>query len=113
MTDACAAYQCQANFHKPTLTAQLLHSILTGLSSTLTNTKTDLTAIGGSKQRTVRDVRRESQFQVTEETVVTEQDWWSYSREDIIVRQVWGGGVDGEDGARRKSSFTQMRMASR
>ena len=92
MTDACAAYQCQASFHKPTLTAQLLHSILTGLSSTLTNTKTDLTAIGGSKQRTVRDVRRESQFQVTEETVVTEQDWWSYSREDIIVRQVWGGG---------------------
>jgi len=91
MTDACAAYQSQASFHRPELTAQSLHSILTGLSSTLTNTKTELTALGGSKQRTVRDVRRESQFQVTEETVVTDQDWWSYTREDITVRQVWGG----------------------
>ena len=56
MTDACAAYQCQASFHKPTLTAQLLHSILTGLSSTLTNTKTELIVLGGTKQKTVRDV---------------------------------------------------------
>jgi len=50
MTEACAAYQCQASFHKPTLTAQSLHSILSNLSSTLTNTKTELTALGGTKQ---------------------------------------------------------------
>ena len=91
MTDACAAYQCQASFHKPTLTAQLLHSILTGLSSTLTNTKTELIVLGGAKQKTVRDVRRESQFQVTTETAATDQDWWSYPHEGIIVRQEWKG----------------------
>ena len=79
MTKACEDYGCQATFHKPSLTAESLQSILSNLSSTLTTTKTELTELGGSKQRTVRDVKRESYSQIKlGETHVNESDWWIY-----------------------------------
>ena len=53
LTKYCAAYECQASFHKPALTAHSLQQVLSHLSSTLTSTKTELTSLDGSSQRTV------------------------------------------------------------
>ena len=94
MTEACASYQCQASFHKPKLDAKSLDSILTGLSSTLTTTRTEMTALGGSKQRTVRDVQRESKFYDDDQKTITEddEDWWLFDMEiGLKDRLLWTG----------------------
>lgn len=87
MTEACADYGCQATFHKPSLNAESLQSILSNLSSTLTTTKTELTELAGSKQRTVRDVKRESYSQMkvaqTHVNLTRDEDWWLYKGESV------------------------------
>lgn len=54
-------YNSTGVFQKPELTAHSLRMALSTLSSTLTATKTEMTELGGSSQRIVRDVRREPQ----------------------------------------------------
>ncbi|EEH59666.1 LOW QUALITY PROTEIN: uncharacterized protein MICPUCDRAFT_64115 [Micromonas pusilla CCMP1545] len=92
MTTACADYGCQATFHKPTLTAESLQSILSNLSSTLTTTKTELTELAGSKHRTVRDVKRESHSQIklaqTQVNLPRDEDWWLY-KVGAVRRAKW------------------------
>ena len=57
----CTRYNSTGIFQSPELTAHSLRLALSTLSSTLTATKTELTELGGSTQRIVRDVRREPQ----------------------------------------------------
>jgi hypothetical protein len=82
LTAECAAYECQASFHAPALTAHSLKQVLSSLSSTHTASKTELTAVGGSLQRTVRHVLRESRMEVTDDisddTRANRQNWWLY-----------------------------------
>jgi hypothetical protein len=95
LTERCKAYECQASFHQPALTAHSLQQVLSHLSSTLTSTKTELTSLDGSSQRTVRDLRREPKSGIVEDTVVNLDNWWSY--EDgtpsfVMDHVIWNAG---------------------
>ena len=92
MTEACAEYGCHASFHKPKLEARALHSVLSGLSSTLTLTQTELTELGGSRLREVRDVRRESRY-AAEDTRPNYENWWFFDK-GLHERLVWSGRGD-------------------
>ena len=120
MTEACADYGCQATFHKPSLNAESLQSILSNLSSTLTTTKTELTELAGSKQRTVRDVKRQSYSQMklaqTHVNLTRDEDWWLYKGESVL-RDKW---VEGNQrrvyrnnehlrGGKQRSAWYQMK----
>ena len=78
LTAECAAYDCQASFHAPALTAHSLKQVLTSLSSTLTATKTEMTAVGGAAQRTVRNVLRESKMGVADDMCANKDNWYIY-----------------------------------
>ena len=107
MTKACATYGCQASFHKPKLDARSLHSVLSGLSSTLTNTQTELTDLGGARRREVRDVRRESR-EAADDPRPNYDNWWFFS-EGLRERLVWSGrsgrGDRGDRGDREDRAF--------
>lgn len=63
MAQTCQAYGSRGIFQSPALAADSLRAAFTTLTSTLTATKTEMTAVagdGGLRQRTVRDIRRES-----------------------------------------------------
>jgi len=92
LTAECAAYDCQASFHAPALTAHSLKQVLTSLSSTLTATKTEMTAVGGSSQRTVRNVLRESKTGVVDDMYANEDNWWIYDGQagnSVVARMTW------------------------
>ena len=59
MTTAAAEYGAIASFKMPSLTSCSLGEAMTSLASSLTDTRTEMTVLGGSTQRQVRDVRRE------------------------------------------------------
>ena len=61
LASASTLYNSTGVFQKPELTVHSLRMALSTLSSTLTATKTEMTELGGSSQRVVRDVRREPQ----------------------------------------------------
>ena len=59
-----------------------------------TTTRTEMTALGGSKQRTVRDVQRESKFYDDDQKTITEddEDWWLFDMEiGLKDRLLWTG----------------------
>ena len=93
LTAECAAYDCQASFHSPALTAHSLKQVLTSLSSTLTATKTEMTALGGSAQRTVRNVLRESKAAgAADDMCANEDNWWIYDGQEgnyVVERMTW------------------------
>jgi hypothetical protein len=96
MTKQCASYDCQASFHAPALTAHSLKQVLTSLSATVTRTKVEMTAVGGSLQRTVRNVQRESKLAVANEVEADDDvchranEWLLFdSSTDEIRRATW------------------------
>ena len=92
LTRECVTYGCQASFHKPALTARSLQRVLTSLSSTLTSTKTEMTSMDGSRQRTVREVMREKRSGVIEDTCFNDKRWWIFAKSlqsFVMSRVVW------------------------
>ena len=78
MATTAKRYGVQASFAAPALNSGSLGAAITSLSSSLTETRTEMTELGGKTQRTVRDVLRvsvdaESDSQITNE-------WFYYSR---------------------------------
>jgi len=63
-------------FHKASLDAESLGSAFASLVSSVTATKTELTELGGSSQRAVRDVQREAHDTADEHCVSAE--WFVY-----------------------------------
>jgi hypothetical protein len=74
LASTSALYHSTGVFQKPELTAHSLRMALSTLSSTLTATKTEMTELGGSSQRVVRDVRREPQS-AGNETLLDDDSW--------------------------------------
>ena len=70
----CTRYNSTGIFQKPELTAHSLRLALSTLSTTLTATKTEMTDLGGSSQRIVRDVRREPHSAVND--THWNSSWW-------------------------------------
>ena len=108
LTAECAAYDCQASFHSPALTAHSLKQVLTSLSSTLTATKTEMTALGGSAQRTVRNVLRESKTGAADDMCANEDNWWLFDGSDVMERVTWDS--DKANATRGKDPWTHHLM---
>jgi hypothetical protein len=85
VASACTLYHSTGIFQKPALTAHSLRMALSSLSSTLTATKTEMTELGGSTQRVVRDVLREPQSAGNETCV---NDSWVTCRV-FFTRVAW------------------------
>jgi len=90
MVGAAREYGTNAVFEVPELNAHSLKLSLSTMSSTLTSVKTEMTALGGNSQRTVRDVFRESLLALGRDLCVDES-WWTYrsSRGEIAERLTW------------------------
>jgi hypothetical protein len=82
MTEAAAEYGTVATFKMPSLTSTSLGLAMTSLASSLTDTRTEMTEIGGSKQRVVKDVQRDRSG-VQDDDVNQSAAWWFY--EDTSV----------------------------
>jgi hypothetical protein len=111
LTAECAAYDCQASFHAPALTAHSLKQVLISLSSTLTATKTEMTAVGGSSQRTVRNVLRESKTGVADDMCANEDNWWIFDGQEgnyVVERMTWNS--DKANATRGKQPWTHHPM---
>ena len=61
-----AQFGCTGHFQLPSLTAEGLGAVFSSLTSSLTSTRAELSVIGTSSQRKVRDVRREARGVVDE-----------------------------------------------
>jgi hypothetical protein len=85
LADAPQQYGSAGFFQSIALDVDLLCKSFSALSSTLTATKVELTVLGTSQQRTVRDVRREPPCAV-EETVVN-NSWRVYEEKDGDVQR--------------------------
>jgi hypothetical protein len=83
IASASTLYNSTGIFQKPTLNAHSLRMALSTLSTTLTATKTEMTELGGSAQRVVRDVLREPQS-AGNETCVNDS-WYTSSGVDNHV----------------------------
>jgi hypothetical protein len=90
MADIACTYGSNGSFQAPTLSAQALKLSLTLLSSTLTNTKTEMSVLGGNTQRTVRDVMRVPLPQiVSTNDEYVDSTWITYSDWYVIERAMW------------------------
>ena len=78
MTQRAKEYGSVATFNMPELTSASLGLVMTSLASSLTETRTEMTVLGGSRQRIVRDVRREMTGMKTE-TRASQADWYIYN----------------------------------
>lgn len=94
MAECCTPYGSSGVFQRPDMSIDALRSVFTSLSSTLTATKVELTKLGGSAQRTVRDVRREpvgaDYMLLGSDLSLDLEDWFYYdSATDIESRVRW------------------------
>ena len=64
-------------FHPAQLNPDALGTALSSLTSTLTATRTELTAVGGATQREVRDVRRQARDSVGQD-LLPNANWYTY-----------------------------------
>ena len=78
MADMAEEYGCRGSFQKPDLAKAALGKAISWLSTSLTATKIEMTAIGGSCLRTVRDVRREVHGAADEEWI--SDKWYVYNK---------------------------------
>lgn len=92
MADRSSLYGCAGTFSKVSLRPESLGLALSSLAKTLTATRTELTELGGTAQRSVRDVRREPKTTV-DDSFFTPTDWLLY--------QPFGGREDEANGPRR------------
>lgn len=110
LTKECVSYGCQASFHKPALTAQSLQQVLSNISSTLTSSKTEMTSMDGSRQRTIRDVMREPHLRLLEDLLrVNNEDWRMYSsglNDYVKDRVTWVRGWLGHSSWMKLPTFT-------
>ena len=83
----CTRYNSTGIFQKPELTAHSLRLALSTLSTTLTATKTEMTDLGGSSQRIVRDVRREPHSAVND--THWNSSWWRPLHSGFFYRVAW------------------------
>jgi hypothetical protein len=74
-------------FHAANLNAESLGVAFSSLVSSLTATKTELTELGGSTQRAVRDVHREAHD--TEDEHFLTEEWYPFTVEYLISREIW------------------------
>jgi hypothetical protein len=88
----CTRYNSTGIFQSPELTAHSLRLALSTLSSTLTATKTELTELGGSSQRVVRDVRREPQSAGNE--LCVNDSWFIWADPGSLKRSVWSAVIN-------------------
>uniref|UniRef100_A0A7S2JX26 Alpha-type protein kinase domain-containing protein n=1 Tax=Leptocylindrus danicus TaxID=163516 RepID=A0A7S2JX26_9STRA len=94
MADAAKDYGSLAYFHSASLSVDSLAGTFTSLTSTLTSTKVEMTALGSSRQRKVRDVLREKVdslggYEVNNEWFHIEQEIDSSNGNRNIVRTRW------------------------
>ena len=88
MTLTAGEYGSVATFAMPQLTSSSLGLVMTSLASSLTETQTEMTVLGGSRQRIVRDVLREkagadAKYERMFETRTARADWY------IIYSPLW------------------------
>ena len=76
ISSAAEEYGATATFAMPSLTSQSLGLAMTSLASSLTDTRTEMTVLGGSRQRVVREVQRERHGTIDDSSVTDE--WWYY-----------------------------------
>ena len=72
-----AQFGCVSRFISAELNVAVLGAAFSSISSSLNSTKTELTAVGGSSQRAVRDVRRQARDTVGKDTR-PDSDWLVY-----------------------------------
>jgi hypothetical protein len=80
-----AQFGCVSRFFSAELNVATLGTAFSSISSSLNSTKTELTAVGGSSQRAVRDVRRQARDTVGKDTRPN-SDWLVY-----MMGQGWRG----------------------
>lgn len=80
-----AQFGCISHFFSAELNVAALGAAFSSISSSLNSTKTELTAVGGSSQRAVRDVRRQARDTVGKDTRPN-SDWRVY-----MMGQGWRG----------------------
>ena len=80
MVSTAKDYGVQAFFELPSMTSAALGDVLTLTATSLTKTQTEMTDLGSIKQRSVRDVQRESRSKAYNEKVesVSKEEYWLY-----------------------------------
>ena len=89
MANTAAKYQVQAQFHRMEKTEHGLSSVslttaVVSISSSLTGTRVEMTALGGTSQRKVRKATRET-FDDHDEQYMTSGNWIKYGKDDTDV----------------------------
>lgn len=74
-----AQFGCFSRFFSAELNVDTLGAAFSSMASSLYSTKTELTAVGGSSQRPVRDVRRQARDTVGQDTRPN-SDWFVYMK---------------------------------
>ena len=88
MSTATHDFGSLGGFQAPSLAAESLSFAIASVTSTLTSTRTEMTELGGTTQRTVRDVRRESRNNMSNDLFVT-SDWTYYPGKGCVWRNEW------------------------
>ena len=88
MVDEATSFGAVATFGKPSLDADSLSNIITGLASSLTASKTEMTNLATGKVRKVRmDITRERKN--TPDDLFVTADWNCYNTESKFVNRIW------------------------
>jgi Alpha-kinase family/von Willebrand factor type A domain len=99
MVDAAKDYNVIAEFKLPSLTSSSLGETFTSVATSLTTSQTELTELGTTKQRMVREVLRESRSKASQILLeVSRNDFYLYSLEQT-TRKTYGE-VHNVDGRR-------------
>ena len=96
MASRCAAFGVRGSFSAPKLDAQALGEVFSALTSTLALTKSELTELGGSHQRPVRDVLREPYN--TPDGSLSRDAWYIHR----VLRHLRWSRVERVEGSQRK-----------
>ena len=88
MVDEATSYGAVASFGTPSLDADSLSNIITGLASSLTTSKTEMTNMATGEARKVRmDIKRERVGTPDDEFIT--DDWNCYNTEHKYVEKIW------------------------
>jgi hypothetical protein len=105
MAQTAKDYDVVSFFKVPSLTSASLGDAFTSLASSLTDTRTEMTEIGGHSQRKVREVVRESR-KLADDSEVND-DWWVYRDCDRAVVQHCKWDLDQNDWVETEYSSPQ------
>ena len=78
MADRPAQFDSNGRFFAARLNPEALGAAFSSITSSLNQTRSELTAVGGSTQRAVRDVRRRAKDTVGLDLYPDDENWWSY-----------------------------------